>query len=686
MHKAFNISLIILILIHFTSCRSWFEVVSAEQAFEQKEYTTASELYIKEFEGEKDNLLKGILAERIGDCFRLSNKTALAERWYEKALPFSTNSEVLYKYGLMLKSNEKYQEAKGVFKDYAFNNPIERAKAKKQMHSCDLALEWQEENENIEVINLQDINSTASDYAPVWVDGKQLIFTSSRQESKGDKVYGWTGEKHSDIFISDFLENKRLAAPIPLSDTLNTPFNEGTATFAPDYKTMYFTRCGSDALINDFCNIFVSTKNESGNWSAPQILLLFEEDSINMGQPFLTPDGETLYFSADANDSYGDKDLYVTSKLGDGWTIPKNLGPEINTTGYEGFPYIHPDGRLYFASDGHSGMGGLDIFVSERNGKRWSNPENLRHPINSAADDFAIVYQNYIQPDEMERVETKGYFSSTRKGGKGNDDVYQFVVGIPQTPEIVETEPTPEEEKTKKSNETIYMLEAKISTKQLEFEDDPNSKVIGQIPATDAIVEILGLDLESTLSERQITDKKGVIIQVLDPTSEYKVSASLNGYFTQSLTFTTGNKAPNKDTIWVKKELVLEKIYKQQEIVLDNIYYDLDKADIREDAKPTLDKLAESLRDNPEIQLELGSHTDARGSTRYNQNLSQERAESVVNYLVSKKISLRRLIAKGYGEAELVNDCYDGVDCTEEQHQENRRTTFKVISDKFKDE
>jgi len=684
MHKALNISLLILLLLNISACRSWFEVVSAEQAFVQKEYTTASQLYIKEFEGTNDNLEKGILASRIGDCFRLSNKTESAERWYEKALPFSVNPEDLYKYGLMLKSNGKYKEAHNVFKDYAFNNPIERAKAKKQMHSCDLAMEWVQENQNIEIINLQDINSSASDYAPVWMDGKSLVFTSARQEAKGDKIYGWTGEKHSDIFISNFENNNRLSAPTLLSDTLSTIYNEGTATFTPDFKTMYFTRCGSDQWINDFCNIFVSTQTDDGKWSKPEILMLFDEDSINMGQPFLSPDGMRLYFSANPSDSYGDKDLYEVEKKGDGWSYPKNLGPEINTPNYEGFPSIQPDGRLYFASDGHTGMGGLDILVAERKGKKWVNATNLQHPINSAADDFAIVYEPYVKPEEIDRVEKKGYFSSTRKGGKGNDDLYQFVVTIPQTPEIVETE-TP----TKATNATpegpIYMLRTNVFTKKLADESNPNSAIVGQNSVQDAIVEILGLDIENTLSARKITDKTGSITQKLAPKSEYKVTVSLSEHFTQSVSFNT-NETADKDTIWITKDILLEKIYKQQEIVLDNIYYDLDKAEIREDAKPVLDQLVELLRENPEIQLEFGAHTDSRGSGRYNQNLSQERAESVVSYLVLKKIDARRLNARGYGESELVNDCFDGIDCTEEQHQENRRTTFKVISDKFKSE
>jgi len=656
-------------------------VVSADIAYENREYTTAAALFTEEYEKEEDNILKAVTAEKIGDCYVASNKTIQAENWYEKAIPFTTNPELSFKYGLMLKRNEKYDQAINVFKEYAIGNPIERAKAKQQINSCRLALDWVKDKNSITVENLNQINSDASDYAPFWYENKGLIFTSARSTSKGEAIYGWTGEKHSDIYYAAKEDNNRFAMPTPFSDVINTEFNEGTITFSPDFKEAYFTKCGSTDLIDNYCKIFVTNKDQDGNWTEPERVFLFDSDSINVGQPFLSPDAKFLYYSADAPDSFGDKDLYISKKTIEGWSPARNLGPEINTALYEGFPFIHTDGKLYFSSDGHLGMGGLDIFSAELIDDTWKNIENLKHPINSSADDFSIIMEPFISPEELDKIISKGYFSSTRKGGKGNDDIYQFTLGYPVEEEVVEidsTEIKKELEKEKEVEKGLYYLEVTVLENQFEYPDNPSSKIMGQIPLKNSIVDILGLDIDSTLSERLVTDSKGKSILKISPKNEYKVSASNAGYFKQSKTVNS-NITSNEDSVIVKVSFVLDKIFKQQEIVIDNIYYDLDKADIREDALPILDKLAILLKENPNIKIELGAHTDSRGSPRYNQNLSQNRAESVVNYLISKKVTANRLLAKGYGETKLLNDCSDGVDCSEEEHQINRRTTFKVF-------
>ncbi len=673
------------LLIFASSCRAWFEVQDAATAYDSKEYFVAAKLYKLDYEKEKDDVEKAVLAERIGDCYRNANKTEEAETWYEKAIPFATNTEIVYKYGQMLKSNEKYDNAIQVFKEYSFSNPVERAKAKKQINSCILADKWQKEKSDFVVEAMPDLNSAYSDYAPVWLKESGLIFTSARETAKGEKLYGWTGEKHSDLFFAERQANNRFAPPISFSDTLNSVYNEGTLTFTPDFKSIYFTRCGSDDLIDNYCNLYYSTQNANGNWSKAERVPLFESDSINVGQPFLSPDGKILYFSADAPDSYGDKDIYMVKQSRDGWSYPKNLGPKINTNGYEGFPYIHTDGKLYFSSNGHSGMGGLDIFVAEPEGKKWGNVQNLQYPINSSADDFSLIFQPYILPEEMDKIKEKGYLSSTRKGGKGNDDIYQFVLTIPQEPEIVVDSSTIVSKDTIKKSIPKYVLEVEILENLYEDPDNPNSKNVGTFPLKNAIAEVLGLSFESTLSERLITNNKGKCSIELEENTEYKVTASNNAYLTQSkLIETKGNTAANTQTQIIRLQFILEKIYRQQEIVIDNIYYDLDKADIRKDAEPVLNQVAELLKENPNIVVEFGSHTDSRGSDRYNLNLSQERAESVVNYLISQKINPNRLVPKGYGESNLVNDCVDGVQCSEEEHQQNRRTTFKVLSDDFR--
>lgn len=687
MRNIINCLSILLLVVLFGGCKHWFYVQTAEDAFFSKEYTVAAKLYEEEYESSSDQFSKALTATKIGDAYRLANQTTKAEQWYNRALNFSNDSEVSYKYAQMLKSNEKYEEAKRVFNEYSYSNPLQRAKAKKQIRSCNLAMEWQEENTHIEIINLWDINSPNSDYAPVWYEGKALLFSSARADATGDKLMGWTGENPADLFVSKKLENNRFETPTILNDTICSVYSEGTATFTPDFKTIYFTRCGSDWERNDYCNIFRSHRSADGEWSPPQLVPLFDSDSLNVGQPFLSPDGKQLYFSADAPDSYGDKDLYVAQKIENRWSKPKNLGPAINTEGYEGFPYIHSDGKLYFASSGHMGMGGLDIFSVEKEGKTWSNVTNLQHPVNSAADDFSIVFDPYLDPSEIEKVETKGYFASTRKGGTGNDDLYQFVVTIP--PPVIEEPPVAEidtnqitepEELTDK-----ILLTVQVFSKKLSDPSNANSAVQGKEPISNAVVEILGLNEENYLAERLVSDGKGKSSLEIEVSSEYKITGSNNGYLANSTIITSKKDSKTGKTEEINVELILDKIFSQQEIVLDNIYYDLAKADIREDAKPVLDKLAEVLRDNPEIIVEFGAHTDSRGNKNYNQNLSQERAQSVVNYLITRQIPSQRLLAKGYGESLLVNDCFDGADCTEEEHQQNRRTTFKVVSRGFRE-
>ncbi len=683
-----------LLLITFTilltnSCKMLFEVpIDAETAFNGAQYTVAADLYKEEFEGEQDLLAKARLAERIGDCYKYANQTAQAAEWYQQASGYSDNPFLLYKYGLMLKATEDYKNAIQVFKEFAFSSPADRALARKQIIACENAIEWQKEDSTIKVFNLQDINTNASEYAPIIYKENGLVFTSDRTDANGDKTYGWTGRDFSDLFVSYNKKNEaRWLTPQAFGDSLNTAYNEGTVTFTADFKGVYFSHCGSaDSDQDEYCKVYYSEEKGVGQWTIPERVFLFEEDSINIIQCHLTPDGKYLYFAADASDSFGDKDLYVAKKTIDGWGTPRNLGPEINTNGKEGSPFIHTDGRLYFASDGHLGMGGLDVFSAEKDGKNWKNVKNLKTPINSPADDFGLIYAPTIQPELIDSIEAIGYFASTRSGGKGNDDIYYFYDEIPKEPEEVIVEVDTPKQNIEVIPEIViqeYLLKGNVKEQLYEIEGNSKSKKLNKVAIPNAIVEVLGLSFESKIAERIVANAQGNFELLLEPNMEYKITASSSGYFTKSITVNT-KVTPSSNPEIIIANLVLDKIVQQQEIVIDNIYYDLNKANIREDAKPVLDELSILLKDNPALIIEFGSHTDSRGTARYNQQLSQERAESVVNYLTSRGIDRRRLQAKGYGESQLVNNCADGVNCTEEEHQQNRRTTFKVVGENFR--
>lgn len=674
---------LLLLLVALSSCNRLFRVaIDADTAYRTKQYDTAARLLTERYGNESNPLIRSTIANQIADCYRLSNQTNAAEIWYSKALEYTEDPEVTFRYAEMMKSNGKYDAATKLFKEYSLQKPTERARASAQIQASKQALAWLKEPTPHRIRNMQAINSPQSDFAPVPYGTDQLVFSSARADALGD-TYGWTGEKHSDLFVAQRQKNNLYAGVKAFGDSINTDYNEGVASFSPDFKEVYFTACGSASERDDFCRIYHTRKNGDGKWLLPEPVELFVADTINVGQPCWAFGGTKLFFSADAPNGYGDKDLYVVTKLQNGrWSEPQNLGAEINTDGYEGFPTVAPDGSLYFASSGLAGMGGLDIFRATYTDGKWRNPQNLRYPTNSAADDFGLVLEPYLRPELIDSVEQIGYFASTRVGGLGNDDIYQWVLPAAtkaDTPTVVQVVLQPP-----KQQPTVYMLQATILQKVLQNPDDPNSAPVGTQALPDAIVQVLGLDAESNISRRLVANAKGMVQLPIEANTDYRIMASAPTYFSQTiLTSTKGkNGAPN-DTVWLRTQLVLDKIYQTKEIVLQNIYYDLDKYDIRPDAQPTLNQLAKLLKENPNIRIELASHTDARGSDKYNLNLSQQRAQAAVNYLVTQGIAADRMVARGYGETQLTNRCANGVDCTEEEHQQNRRTTFKVIAQNY---
>lgn len=684
---AYSLLLIAFVSVGITSCRAIFETkIDAASAYASKQYITASELLIEKYNNTKELSVQSDLAYKIAECFRMANRTQKAEKWYKRAIDYNYDADMVFKYALMLKSNGKYNQAMAIFKEYALGNPNDRARATRQIQSCRKAIEWQEVNSDIKVVNLKSINSNASDFSPVFYTDNQMVITSSRKEATGDDLYGWTGEKHSDLFSVINKGEFNFTNPIQFGDSINTAFNEGTACFNATYDKVYFTACGGVGEKDDFCQIYTSYKNEEGRWTLPNRVILFENDTINVGQPYLTPDSKELYFVADAPEGFGDKDIYKVTLMNDGfWSTPKNLGPEINTDQYDGFPYVAADGFLYFASNGHAGMGGLDIFKASRSGSNWVAAENLKYPINSSADDFGYIMQPYIQPELMDSIESIGYFASSRVGGLGNDDIYAFYVEIPQEEEIDSLIVDIPDTNNIAPPKILYVLNGSVVQKQFAVASNPNSEIIGKMPVPQAIATVLGLSVESNIDQRIVCDNQGKFSLLLEENTDYKVTAYSNGYFRQAKNITTsGYNTEGKDTINIFVELEIDKIFKRQEITLENIYYDFDSDAIRDDAKPTLNELAKLLRENPSIVIRLGSHTDSRGADRYNLDLSQRRAQSAVDYLKSLGINAARLSALGYGETQLVNNCSNGIDCSEEEHQRNRRTTFEVVSDSYR--
>ncbi|HKK69310.1 MAG TPA: OmpA family protein, partial [Bacteroidales bacterium] len=520
-------------------------------------------------------------------------------------------------------------------------------------------LSWTEAEPEYIITNEEAFNSSNSDFGLIQFEDGFLI-TSDRipENAKAGKnaTYEWTGNPYLKIYSleTDASGTVERMSVIP---ELNHDYHNGPAYFDAKTNTLYFTQTrlvkqkvktknpDPTAWFNEGSSIYTNrleiytAEYADGNWKNISGFEHNNAASYSTGHPVLSPDGNTLYFVSDMAGGYGESDIYYSEKQETGeWGEPQNLGSTINTAGKELFPAFDSEGQLYFASDGHPGMGGLDLFESSGSKGNWSNPENLKFPINSPKDDFAI---HFTEAGIM------GFLASNRYGGQGNDDIYSFVYSPPA--------PTPTE-----------LVLAVTSSEKL------NDGSMQSLPGINVQYQLIGSDEENSVPETS----PGVYHTSVNCNESYRVTGTNPDYFSRAKEITTKCKTLN-DTVFV--DLVFEKIVIDKPIVIENIYYDYNKWNIREDAAVELDEIVRLLKDNPQIIIELGSHTDSRGTKKYNENLSQRRAESAVEYIISQGISQERITAKGYGEYQLVNACSDGVQCTEEEHQKNRRTEFKVI-------
>lgn len=623
----------------------------ADEAFEAGEYFDAIDLYKDAYAAIREKPLKTKVVFQIAECYRYTNAPAKAELWYKKAVgqDYPDPVSVLH-YAESLKKNDKYEDAITEYKIYMDLVPDD-PRGKEGITSCELALQWMENSIGYEVLDMKYFNSRDRDFSPAFVrdDYKAIYLTSSRDNAAGNKTHGATGQSFADIFESKLDRKGKWSVPVNLDEKINTEFEEGTPSLTGDYNTMYFTRCEVSKRKKLGCKIMVSTRTPEG-WERAQPLDILS-DSLVVAHPAVSKDGLTLLFVSDTKGGSGLNDIWKVERSGptSDWGEPENLGPVINTEGNELFPYLHMDGSIYFSSDRHMGMGGLDIFkATPIEGGGW-NIENMRYPINSSADDFGIIFE-----DESER----GYFSSTRKG-RGNDDIFAFIL--------------PPLKFNIKGVVVDRRTEAVI----------PMSKV-----------KLIGSDGITIENE---TGDDGSFRFLLKPNTDYIFLASKPGYLNTKGRETTKGQEKSKDF-----RMTLELAAIDKPIELPNIFYDFGKYDLRPESMVALDRLVEVLNDNPNITIELGSHTDIRDTEEFNFQLSQQRAQAVINYLISKDIATDRLRAKGYGESQpkimdgktaklypfledgnVLNEAFiNALSSREEQeiaHQLNRRTEMKVL-------
>ncbi|MBC5634680.1 OmpA family protein [Parabacteroides hominis] len=637
------------------SCKS-AKLSDAEEKQRIGEYFEAAAIYRKVYTktppAKRD--LRGYIAFRMAECNRLINNTPRATSAYMNALRYKyPDSIVNLRLGQMYQKSGRYGEAIKYYNDYLLAEPGS-VLAFNGVTGSEEAVKWKQAPTRYTVKRMDKFNSRRSEFSPMLYGEKydQLYFASTRTpkgagKDKEETNSAITGQRNNDFFLVKQDENGAWLAPVELEDEVNTEFDEGTPSFSKDGNTMYYTYCAQDPEGPRTSEIYISSRS-SAKWGKGTRANIVKDSVTALGHPSISPDGKYLYFVSDAVGGYGGKDLFRARVMGSDFGPMENLGPDINTPGDEMFPYVRDSVTLYFASDGHPGMGGLDLFKATLDSTGKWNVENMKAPINSAGDDFGITFAGNKE---------SGFFSSNRNDVRGYDHLYSF-----ELPVI-----------------TIF-IEGIVSD-------------VDENPIEDATVRIVGRD---GLNEKVLAKKDGKYRVELERDIRYVMMASARGYLNQNFELKTGPEEKNETYI---VDFFLSPISKP--VVIENIFYDFDKATLRPESKKALDEMIKMLNDNPNVTIELGAHTDRKGSEQYNERLAQRRAQSVVDYLIAGGIAQDRLEAKGYGEsvpktinkkmAKNYDFLNEGDVLTEEfiekltpEQQEiadqiNRRTEFKVL-------
>jgi outer membrane protein OmpA-like peptidoglycan-associated protein len=634
----FHLALCFLLLLG--GCKSLLE--KGNEQFLSGQYQVAIGTFNQILAKDSSNLrARQVLAE----SYRLSNRIEASVPHYEALVAVEPTFTSYFHLGQSHKANQQVEAAKKAFDQAALLTSDDRllARVKQEIEGLTLVPVIGEYFPNYQLVNYRELNSAGADYAPLLSEDN-LYFTSGRASSS---LYAATGTPYHQLFRARAEGLKVDAGGVQLLPEFQNEegLNQAALAISPDGNTLIYAR-GNSTSSKDYpeTTLFVSYFRGAG-FTQPIWMPLNEEDTWWNSTPAFSVDGTELYFASTRPGGYGGVDLYKATKLANGdFGNAVNLGPTVNTAGNELFPRPAKDGKFFFASDGHPGFGKLDLFVAEKNNEGKQVISNLGKNFNSNRDDFGISFAEYPKA---------GFISSNREGGKGDDDIYFFEDKTPK-PKVVNVLLNVYTKATKESSEAVVLPQARV----LLYDGDKKP---------------LGGD---------VSNAQGRVRFTLSPESEYNIIASKNGYFSKSFPYTTKGKTPDPatliqevtnialDTTIILDQLILEKV-----TVLENIYYDLAKSDIRPDAALELDKLVKILKDNPAIRIELSSHTDSRSGDDFNLALSQVRAQSAVDYLVSQGIAADRLVAKGYGETQLrIQNAQ-----TEEEHQTNRRTEFKVI-------
>jgi peptidoglycan-associated lipoprotein len=626
--KKIFISVVLLFAIVAAYAQTRLEL--ADEAYDNKQFTVALEGYQKVLLGKVKDRKE--ITYKVAECYRYTGQYEKAIEWYNRAKSEGYDQpNIIFQNAKILMQQGKYADAQTKLNDFLAQQPNDKD-ALRMLDNAKYAQNANEQPTIYTVQNITSLNTAYNDYSLVPVKSK-VVFSSSRIENKEEtSIYTFDGQGFSDFYESSYnIKDKIWSKPQKIT-ALNTPFNEGSFTYCEKTKSAYFTQCNGKSGKDELCGIFESTLDDNGVWSAPKALYTTITQKVDLWHPSVTSDGQLIYFVTKMEGGAGNSDIWMLQKRGLQWEQATNLGPVINTEFDEMFPVIFQDSILYFSSEGHNGFGGLDIFYSIKRDGNWTKPANLKAPFNSSADDFHMVF--------TAKDRSEGYFTSNRMGGAGADDLYTFFL-------------TP----------INLIVKGKVTD------------VDGNTPLKGAMVVLTTAD---GLTDTTFTNDKGEYEFKLDKNKDYKINVNNPGYFGDSKKLTTQGEMYSKEFSKANGnnyDFSIKRIPKE-EIKIDDIYYDYNSFTLRDESKPNLDKLVKLLEDTPEANIQLNSHTDERGKQPYNQQLSENRAKSVVEYLVSKGIYPARLTYKGWGFAQPV---VKGAK-TEEEHQLNRRTTFRVLN------
>ena len=653
MRKLFNIIFAGMTCLLIMGCGADAAMRKGDKFFALGEYYDAATQYRKAYSQtkSKEKPLRGQRALKMADCYRRINYTQKAIASYNNAVRYKqVDSTALLHLGRLQLKNGSYKEAEKTFVMLQDSMP-QNILVKNGLQSARMAPKWKSEAQysGYTVKKQELFNSRRAEYSPVLAgdDYSQLYFSSTRNQAKGDELSGITGTKNADIFFSQKDDKGKWSKPEPIESELNTELDEGACAFTPDSKTMYLTLCKTDPSYPRFAQIATAQRSDA-SWSKATPLEITKDTLSTFAHPAVSPDGMWLYFVSDMPGGMGGYDIWRIQMTSHGLIGLENLGAPINTPGNEMFPTFRPNGELYFSSDGHPGFGGLDVFIAKPDSTHWEL-EHPGAPLNSAGDDFGMTFEG---------LHNRGYFCSNRGDARGWDHIYSF-----EKQEVVQT------------------------VKGWVYEKDGY-----ELP--EALVYMVGNDGTNL---KLSVKGDGSFTEYIKPGVDYVFLGTCKGYLNHT------------------EELRVEPVLESEEYVLqfplasitapvliDNIFYDFDKATLRPESTEALDKLISLLNENPNVTIELSAHTDYRGSASYNERLSQRRAESVVNYLIEHGIAEDRLSPMGYGKMKpkvikrkltekypwlkegdvLTEEFIRALDDEEKQeicNQLNRRTEFIVL-------